>query len=128
MRLTGIPSALCLALVLAMSATGVADGAGGKSRVSSTVTFNSLTADGASGSVSSRRGICRAQRQVVFYRVNSEGSIQSSERVASAWTHGDGSWAIPGPIYPSEFFAVVQRKSSHGVVCRSAVSNSLHWG
>jgi hypothetical protein len=128
MRLRGIPSALCLALVLAMSLSGLADGAGGKSRVRSTVRFDSLTADGAGGSVSSHRGVCRTQRQVLLYRVNSGPSVPSSERVAYTRTRADGSWAIPGPIYPSEFFAVVQRKSSDGVVCRSAVSNSLHWG
>jgi hypothetical protein len=125
MRATGKISLLCLTLVLILTPGVAADAAAKKSRVSSEIVLQSVGPDGAGGQVSSAPKACRAQRQVMFYRVNSTSSVPSSEPVASTWTHGDGSWAIPGPLYPSEFFAVVHRKSARGVVCRSDVSNSV---
>jgi hypothetical protein len=128
MRSIGRISVLCLALALAMSVGLAADAAAKRSRVDSRATLQSVGPDGAAGQVSSSRRVCRAQRQVFLYRVNTEGSIYSSEYVTSTWTHGDGSWTIPGPLFPSEFFAVAQPKNTKRVDCQSATSNSLHWG
>jgi hypothetical protein len=127
MRSIGRICVLCVAVALGLT-LGLADAAAKKSRVSSEITLKSVGPDGAGGQVSSGPKACRAQRHVSFYRVNSGPSVPSSEPVASTWTHGDGSWTIPGPLYPSEFFAVVERKSARAVVCQSAVSNSLHFG
>jgi hypothetical protein len=127
MRLSGKISTLCLALVLAVSLAAGADATAKKTSVSSEVALQSVGPDGAAGHVTSGRK-CRAQRQVSFYRVNTGPSVPSSEPVTSTWTRGDGSWAVPGPLYPSEFFAVVQAKTAKGVVCQSATSNSLDWG
>jgi hypothetical protein len=127
MRLSGKISMLCLALVLAVSLAVAADATAKRPRVSSEVALQSVSPDGATGHVTSGRK-CRAQRQVSFYRVNTGPSVPSSEPVTSTWTRGDGSWAVPGPLYPSEFFAVVQAKTVKGVFCQSATSNSLDWG
>jgi hypothetical protein len=118
---------VCLALTLAVSVGFASDAGAKKSRYGSQVTLDAVGPDGASGHVSSGKG-CRAQRHVLFYRVNSGPSVPSSEFVAATWTRGDGSWSIPGPLFPSEFFAVVQAKSAKRVVCGSDTSNSLVWG
>ena len=128
MSSTGKISATFLALVLALGLGMAADAAAKKSRVSSEITLQSVGPDGAAGRVSSSHKACRTQRQVSFYRVNSGPSVPSSEPVASTWTRGDGSWTVPGPLYTSQFFAVVQRKSARGVTCLSAVSNARDWG
>jgi hypothetical protein len=129
MRSTGKIGAIFLALVLTLGlGTAGAAASTKKSRVSSEVSLQSVGPDGAGGQVSSSRKVCRAQRQVSFYRVNSGTSVPSSEPVASTWTRGDGSWTVPGPLYTSQFFAVVQRKSAKSVTCLSAVSNARYWG
>jgi hypothetical protein len=127
MRLSGKISTICLALVLAVSLAAAANATAKKINLSSEIALQSVSPDGAVGHVSSGRR-CRAQRQVSFYRVNSGPSVPSREPVTTTWTRGDGSWAVPGPLYPSEFFAVVQTKRAKGVVCQSATSNSLDWG
>jgi hypothetical protein len=132
MRPTRRISALCLALVLVASlgvtADAIAKKKTKKAREASQVTVQAVGPNGVTGRVSGSEKACRTQRQVTLYRVNSGPSFPSSEFVASTWTHGDGSWTVPGPMYPSEFFAVVGAKSAKRVVCGSAVSNSLLWG
>jgi hypothetical protein len=127
MRLSGKIGALCLALVLAVSLGAVADGAARKARVGSGITLESVGPDGADGHVSSTRKACRTQRRVSFYRVNSGPSVPSSEPMGSTWTRGDGSWTIPGPLPPSQYFAVVERKGAVGVICGSAESNARYF-
>jgi hypothetical protein len=131
MRPIGRISVLCLALVLVVSLGVTAEAIAKKTkktREASQVTVQAVGPNGVTGRVSGAQKTCRAQRQVTLYRVNSGPSFPSSEFVASTWTHGDGSWTVPGPMYPSEFFAVVGAKSAKRVVCGSAVSNSLLWG
>ena len=133
MRRIGNIVVLCLALA-AVVGLGVVAGADAKkksrakSHESSQVTVEAVGPNGVTGRVSGRDKACRAQRHVTVYRVNSGPSVPSSEFVASAWTRGDGSWAIPGPMFPSQFFAVVDAKSARGVVCSSATSNAPVWG
>jgi hypothetical protein len=135
MRPIGTINALLLVVVLAVG-LGAAGDAGAKTqkkgdakhRVTSQATVQAVGPDGVAGRVSGADKACRAQRHVTVYRVNSGPSVPSSEFVASTWTHGDGSWAVPGPMYPSEFFAVVDPKSHKRVVCSPATSNSLLWG
>jgi hypothetical protein len=111
---------------------GVATGAGAKARTkvhpSSTATVESVGPDAVNGRVSSDERACRVQRQVSLYRVNTGSSVPSGEFVATTYTHRDGSWSVPGPLYPSEFYAVAQRKTARGAVCEPATSNSLTWG
>jgi hypothetical protein len=127
MRLSWKIMLLCLALALPLTTAAAANAGARKSRVGSDNTLQSVGPDGASGHVSSDRRECRAQRRVAFYRVNTTSSIPSSEPMGATWTRGDGSWAIPGPLPPSQYFAVVEKKSSRGVVCLSAESNSRYF-
>ncbi len=123
-------NALCIAVALiAVVSLGAAaaDGAARKARVGSAITLESVGPDGADGHVSSTRKACRAQRRVAFYRVNSGSSVPSSEPMGSTWTRGDGSWTIPGPLPPSQYHAVVEKKSAAGVVCRSDDSNAKYF-
>jgi len=120
-------NALCIAVALiAVVSLGAAaaDGAARKARVGSRITLESLSPDGAGGHVSSTRRACRAQRRVTFYRVNSGSSVPSSEQMGSTLTRKNGSWAIPGPLPPSQYHAVVQRKGAAGIVCQSSKSNA----
>jgi hypothetical protein len=134
MRPIGTLSTLFLVAVLAVSSA--ADAAAKKtgrakshqSHASSQVIVQAVGPEGVTGRVSVSRKACRTQRQVTVYRVNSGPSVPSSEFVGSTWTHGDGSWALPGPLYPSEFFAVVSPRTAKRVVCGPATGNSLHWG
>jgi hypothetical protein len=119
---------LWLALLLAASLAVSAEATAKKVRRGSQISVQSVGPDGAGGRVSGSGKACRAQRQVALYRVNTGSSIPSSEFVATTWTRGDGSWAVPGPLYPSQFFAVVGAKSARRVVFGSATSNSLPWG
>jgi hypothetical protein len=134
MRPIGTISALLVVAVLAVSsaadaaATKTSRAKSHKSHASSRVTVETVGQEGVTGRVSGSEKACRTQRQVTVYRVNSGSSVPSSEFVATAWTHGDGSWAIPGPLYPSEFFAVVSPRSAKRVICGPATSNSLLWG
>jgi hypothetical protein len=127
MRSIGKIVVLSLAVSLAVSLGIASNAAAKKSHLSSQVTVDAVGPEGAAGHVSSGKG-CRAQRQVTLYRVNSTASIPTSEFVASTWTRGDGSWSVPGPLYPSQFFAVVQGKSAKRAVCESATSNAPVWG
>jgi hypothetical protein len=119
--------AVALTMVLAMGATG-AGAKAKKARVGSQVNLQAVGPDGIAGRVAGKRGPCRAQRHVSIYRVNSESSIPSGELYVSTWTRGDGSFSIPGPVYPSAYYAVVDRKAARGVVCAPATSNSQLWG
>ena len=120
----------CLALVLALSLVPAAGAAAKakKSHPGSAIALDSVGPDAVTGHVSSNGRTCRVQRQVTLYRVNSGSSVPSGEFVGSTWSRADGSWSVPGPLFPSEFFAVVERKSAKDTVCASATSNSLHWG
>jgi hypothetical protein len=126
---------LCLALVLAVSigvvpaaASAKKGHAAKKPRVGAEAVLDSVGPDGIAGRVSSPNGSCRAQRHVTVYRVNTGASIPSGEFVAATWTRSDGTWSVPGPMYPSQFYAVVDSKNAKRVVCESATSNSRVWG
>jgi hypothetical protein len=121
---------LCVPLLVALSLVPAAGAAAKakKSHPSSAIAVESVGPDAVTGHVSSDGRACRVQRQVTLYRVNSGSSVPSGEFVGSTWTRADGSWSVAGPLYPSEFFAVVERKSAKGVVCAPATSNSLRWG
>jgi hypothetical protein len=125
---------LCLALAVVLS-VGTVSSAGAKKgrsakkpRVDTEAVLQSVGPDGIAGRVSSTQGACRAQRHVTVYRVNTSASVPSSEFVGATWTRGDGTWSIPGPMYPSQFFAVVDSKSTKRVVCESDTSNSRVFG
>jgi hypothetical protein len=134
MRPTGMTSAVLLVVVLAL-AFGATGDAGAKTkpkhakhRVTSQVTLQSVGPDGITGRVSGGERTCRGQRQVTVYRANSEPALPGADVVASTWTKADGSWALPGPQYPSQYLAVVGIKRAKGIVCSSATSNPLVWG
>jgi hypothetical protein len=135
MRSIGRVIVLCIALTLATGVGLTADAAAktkkkhrAKVHETSEIALQTVGPDGITGRVSGNAKACRAQRQVTVYRVNSGPSVPSGEFVGSTWTRGDGSWAIPGPMYPSEFFAVVDTKRVKRVACSAATSNSLLWG
>src|SRR3954453_4172497 len=130
----GTISALLLVVALAVG-LGTAGDAGAKTKTghakhrgTSQVTLQSVGPNRITGRVSGGQRVCRRQREVTVYRVNSGPSVPSSEFVASTWTQGDGSWVVPGPMFPSQFFAVVEAKRANRVVCGSATSNPLVWG
>ena len=116
--------AATFAVTLVLAATAGAR----RAAVKSSVSLQAVGPDGAAGRVSSARRECRSQRRVDFYRVNSEQSVPSNEPAGFTWTHGDGSWSIAPPLYPSEFVAVVAAKKTKRVACAAATSNSLGWG
>jgi hypothetical protein len=118
---------VALALTFGQGATG-ATARAKKAHVGSQVNLQAVGPDGIVGRVGGKRGACRAQRHISIYRVNSESSIPSGEFYASTWTHGSGSFSIPGPVSPSEYYVVVDRKGAKGVVCSAATSNSQVWG
>ena len=99
-----------------------------KRHQSSAIALLSVGPDAVTGHVSSDEKPCRVQRQVTISRPNTESSVPSGELVARTWTRGDGSWAVPGPLFPSEFFAVAEQKSAKGIVCDPVTSNTLVWG
>jgi hypothetical protein len=122
---------LALACVVSLGVVAGANAKKKKGRAKaqgSQVTLQTVGPDGLAGRVSAADKACRVQRQVSVYRVNSEPSVASAEFAGSTWTHGDGSWSVPGPMYPSEFFAVVDTKKAKRMVCSSASSNHLVWG
>jgi hypothetical protein len=132
MRSLGRIGVLCLALAVVVS-LGLASVATAKKhrkkrQVGTQAVVQAVGPDGIQGQVSGNAKACRSQRHVAVYRVNTGPSVPSSEFVASTWTRGDGSWALPGPMYPSEFFAVIDSKSAKRVICSPATSNSLAWG
>src|SRR4051794_34612034 len=128
MRSIGRIGVLCITLALALSVGASSSAVAKKRHLSSQVSIQAVGPDGVTGRVAGPEKPCRAQRHVDVYRVNSGQSVPSGEFVASTWTHGDGSWEIPGPVYPSQFYAVVGAKSAKRVVCSSATSNAPVWG
>ena len=128
MRLLRSPIALMIAATFAVTLLFAPTAGARRAAVRSSVTLQAVGADGATGRVSSARRECRSQRRVDFYRVNSEESVPSNEPVGFTWTHGDGSWSIAPPLYPSEFVAVVAAKKTKRMACSAATSNSLDWG
>jgi hypothetical protein len=119
-------TAICL--TVALISIFATDAAAKRATVGSSVSLDTVGADGAVGHVSSARGECRSQRRVSFYRVNSEQSVPSTEPAGVTWTGGDGSWSIPPPLYPSEFIAMLEVKKTKRTHCTPATSNSLSWG
>jgi hypothetical protein len=120
---------LAVAVTLGLAAdAGAKKKSRAKSHETSQVTVDAVGPDGVTGRVSGSQQACRAQRQVALYRVDSPGSVPNNEFVTSTWTNGEGSWEVPGPLFPSEFFAVVGAKKAKHFVCSSATSNHLLWG
>jgi len=126
--------AVSLTAVFVLGATVGADAKPRKAHVGSSITVGSVGPDGIEGRVSGKGKVCRAQRQVSIYRVNSGPSVPSSDLVSSVWTHGNGSWELPSPVYPGQYYAVVGkktavvRKQGRRVVCSPATSNAPLWG
>ena len=124
-------------VVVAAAGLGMASAAGAKKKhhkkqtIGSAISLDAASTTGISGHVTAKGKTCTAQRQIGLYRVNSQGSLPTSEYVTSTWTKGDGSWAFPNPQYPGLYFAEVSTKTvpknrRHGaVVCRFAVSNGM---
>ena len=136
-RITALFLALVLAAGMAVASdTGAKKKTHRKAHVTSLVSLQAAGPDGFSGRVSGRgrRGkVCRGQRLVSIYRVNSGPSVPSNEFVTTTWTHGDGSWSLPGPQYPGQYFAVVEKKTiprhkrSGAVICRYGASDGATW-
>jgi hypothetical protein len=95
--------------------------------IGSTITLDSVNADGFSGHVSAPRSACLGQRQVTVYMVNTDGSVPSSGPIGTAISRSDGSWGLGGWAYPGEYFAVVATTRTRDAVCGSATSNAVIW-
>lgn len=93
----------------------------------SSVSLDSLNADGFSGRVSNPRQACQGQRTVTIYMVNTDHSVPSSVPFGTAVSRSDGSWSLGGWAYPGEYYAVVSTSKTKKLVCGSATSNSRTW-
>jgi hypothetical protein len=93
----------------------------------STLTLDSVDANGFSGRVASPQGACLGQREVTVYMVNTDGSVPSSEPFGTAISRSDGSWSLGGWAYPGEFYAVAAARKTHSQSCGSATSNVKVW-
>jgi hypothetical protein len=126
-----ITIAICLALAFTLalaSDAGAKKATAKRATVASSVSVDVVGPDGASGHVQSARHECAVQREISFYRVNTQQSVPSNEPVGVTWTGSDGSWTIQPPLYPSAFVAVAEAKKTKRTVCPPATSNSLGWG
>jgi hypothetical protein len=101
--------------------------------VPSQVDLASLTVNGASGSVSTSRQVCRGQRIVRLYIENtwSYSSIPTSNVWATARTAADGSWQVAGPLPQGQYYAVVEQqrvqKTKHlRLLCGEATSSEKY--
>jgi hypothetical protein len=110
-------SAFCLALVLVLGVSGVAEAGARKHAkpvkpVGSEITLTGVSADGATGFISSAQGVCLGDRVVNLYRENSTTSVPSSVVVATVRTRSDGTWSVnasgDGWMYPAQYWADVQ--------------------
>jgi hypothetical protein len=120
--------ALAMAAAVAVSVIGVSRADAKKARVAaaSNITLESLSPNGASGSVSSTHQACLGQRTVTLYREESWTSIPTSGPWATTRTRADGSWVVPGPLPQGSFYAVVgpqQVEKKHvRLTCEDATS------
>jgi hypothetical protein len=119
-----IALSLVLATLVLSGMAGEADAA--RKKVGSTASLESLSADGVSGKVASRRAACRAERTVTVYMLNST-SPSTAVPFGTTFTSGDGAWSIDEWAYPGEYYAVVEPKKTRHFVCRTATSNSKAW-
>ena len=126
---------LALAVVFAL---GVASGADAKKKhkrpaklVGTEIVLDAVGPDGAEGHVSSRRPECVSDRVVTLYMEGTESSLRTSDAVANAKTHGDGSWTAAQyaghTLYTGEYYAVVNQQRSGRVICAEATSNEKSW-
>jgi hypothetical protein len=135
-RICVIGFVLLLAISAGFAGTAASKKAKGKkTHVASQVTFLAAGPEGLSGRVKAKGKACHAQRQVLIYRVNSGPSVPSSDFLNSTWTRGDGSWTLPAPQSPGQYYAQVlqkktvnkKKKKKRTVICRSASSNAAAW-
>jgi hypothetical protein len=127
----------CLVLTLTLVASGVGDAGARKHKkrlrsvipVSSQISLDAVSGDGASGFVSSDRSACLGDRLVTLYQENSGPSVPSSFPVATTRTRDDGSWTaassavVGGWLYPGQYWADVQPKQTKRFSCHYAASN-----
>lgn len=127
-------TAACLALVIA-AGLGLAVDAGAKKKgkkkhVATHIALQTVGADGITGRVKAKVKACRSQRVVTLYRVNSGPSVPSSDPVTTTYTRGKGTWSLPSPQSPGQYFAQVKKKTlpkkkkkGRAVICKGASSN-----
>jgi hypothetical protein len=121
---------LCLAIgaTLALSvAPASAHKHKARKAVGSTMSLDSVNADGFSGHLTTSAPACRGQRQVTVYMVNSSGSVPSSVPFGTAVTRSDGSLGLGGWAYPGEYYAVAAQSKTKRALCGSATSDSKSW-
>jgi hypothetical protein len=121
-------SFLVVAATIALSA-GDANAAHKRAhkQAGSSISLDSLSADGFSGRVSSAKQACLDQREVTIYMVNTSSSVPSSVPFGTAVTRSDGSWSLGGWAYPGEYYATVASKKAKRLVCDGATSNNRTW-
>jgi hypothetical protein len=112
---------LSLVLMLAVVALGAGEAGAARKHakavkpvkpVGSEITLTGVTADGATGFISSAQGVCVSDRVVNLYRENSTTTVPSSVVVATVRTRPDGTWSVnastDGWMYPGQYWADVQ--------------------
>jgi hypothetical protein len=102
---------LCLPVAIALGLAGAAPADAKLIQVPSQADLQSLTPDGAAGSVSTTRQLCRSQRTVRLYKEASWGTFNTADVWATARTGTDGAWHVSGPLPQGLYYAVVEAQT-----------------
>jgi hypothetical protein len=113
-----IVAIVCLTAAVATSA--LADGNGPKAKTK--IAFKALSANGASGTLNSKKNACLGHRKVSLFEVIDF----VSEKIDIVYSNDEGKWRSKKNLEPGEYFAKVDAADVGGLECLYAVTKNTH--
>jgi hypothetical protein len=113
-----IVAVACLAVGTATSA--LADGQGPKAKTK--IAFKSLSANGSSGVLTSKKNACLGHRKVSLFEVVDF----VSDKVEIVYSNDKGKWKTKKNLEPGVYFAKVDAANVGGLECLYGVTKNTH--
>jgi hypothetical protein len=111
-------AAACLTLALAGGA--LADGNGPKAKTK--IAFKTLTVNGSSGTLSSKKNACLGNRKVSLFQVIDF----VSDKIEIVYSNDKGKWKTKKSLEPGTYFAKVDASSVGSLECLYGVTQNTH--
>jgi hypothetical protein len=111
-------AAVCLTFAFATGA--LADGGGPKAKTK--IAFKTLTNNGSTGTLSSKKNACLNNRKVSLFRLDDF----VSEKVEIVYSNSDGKWKTKKSLKDGVYFAKVDAADVGGLECLYGVTKNAH--
>ena len=116
--LIALLAAACL--TLALTGGALADGNGPKAKTK--IAFKTLTVNGSSGTLSSKKNACLAHRKVSLFQVIDF----VSDKVEIVYSNDKGKWKTKKSLDPGTYFAKVDAATVGNLECLYGVTKNTH--